>query len=65
MTTATSGSPPADVPPYDPGQFWDEMFEGPGSPRPHYGPLHDVLCTLTDSDYRERCRARDWPRKLR
>jgi uncharacterized circularly permuted ATP-grasp superfamily protein len=44
---------------YAPSDAWDEMFEGPGSPRPHYGPLHDVLCTLTDGDYRERCRARD------
>lgn len=38
---------------------WDEMFEAPGVPRAHYGPLHDALCTLTGDDYRERCRARD------
>ena len=38
---------------------FDEMFEAAGVPRDHYGALHDVLGTLTDDDYRERCMARD------
>jgi uncharacterized circularly permuted ATP-grasp superfamily protein len=38
---------------------WDEMFEAAGVPRHHYGALHDVLGTMTEDDYRERCRARD------
>src|SRR5215207_1631855 len=35
------------------------MFEAPGMVRPHYAAIHDVLGTLTDSDHRERCVARD------
>jgi uncharacterized circularly permuted ATP-grasp superfamily protein len=38
---------------------WDEMFEAAGVPRAHYGPLHDALGTLTETDYRERCVTRD------
>ena len=51
---------------YDLGLAWDEMFEDssacPGhslSPRPHYGPLYDVLGTLSADDYQARCIARD------
>ena len=29
------------MPPYDPGQFWDEMFAGPGQVRQHYAELAD------------------------
>ena len=39
---------------YRSGEAWDEMFEAPGVPRPHYGPLHDVLGTLTEQDHLER-----------
>jgi uncharacterized circularly permuted ATP-grasp superfamily protein len=38
---------------------WDEMFEEEGVPRPHYASLHDVLGTLSDSDFQERCIVRD------
>jgi uncharacterized circularly permuted ATP-grasp superfamily protein len=44
---------------YDVGEAWDEMFESRGEPRRHYGPLYDVLGTLTEADYRQRCIARD------
>ena len=38
---------------------FDEMFAGEGDPRPHYEALHEVLGTLTDEDFVERCIARD------
>jgi uncharacterized circularly permuted ATP-grasp superfamily protein len=40
--------PPAliDAPPYDPGEFWDEMFEARDRVRPHYNPLARLLATL-------------------
>ncbi|MCU1453344.1 MAG: hypothetical protein JWN46_1490, partial [Acidimicrobiales bacterium] len=38
---------------------WDEMFQSEGMPRRHYGALYDVLGTLSTSDYRDRCIARD------
>lgn len=38
---------------------WDEMFEEAGLPRSHYGPLHDVLGTLSAGDFQERCIVRD------
>lgn len=53
------------------GGAWDEMFDAPRAPaagalnghgllpRPHYGPLHDVLGTLSADDYHARCVARD------
>jgi uncharacterized circularly permuted ATP-grasp superfamily protein len=41
------------------GPAWDEMFEGRGVARPHYGAVHDTIGTLTAADYRERCIARD------
>ncbi|HUS62604.1 MAG TPA: circularly permuted type 2 ATP-grasp protein [Acidimicrobiales bacterium] len=44
---------------YMPGVAWDEMFQSPGETRPHYGPIFDVLSTLTDRDYTDRCKARD------
>jgi uncharacterized circularly permuted ATP-grasp superfamily protein len=44
---------------YQLGLAWDEMFEELAVPRRHYGALHDTLSTLTASDYRERCIARD------
>ena len=38
---------------------WDEMFDGDGSPRPHYQALHDALGTLSEADYQKRCIVRD------
>jgi len=38
---------------------FDEMFAGEGEPRPHYASIHEVLGTLTDDDFLERCIARD------
>jgi len=32
---------------YDVGDFFDEMFEAPGGPRPHYRALYESLSTLT------------------
>ncbi len=54
MTTAPTGTPPADVPPYDPGEFWDEMFERPGVVRPHYKDLAGQLATLDSADVARR-----------
>ncbi|MCL5996169.1 MAG: circularly permuted type 2 ATP-grasp protein [Chloroflexi bacterium] len=44
---------------YDVGTFFDEMFEAPGMPRPHYKVLFDHLSTLTADTYNERRRAAD------
>jgi uncharacterized circularly permuted ATP-grasp superfamily protein len=38
---------------------FDEMFVAEGEPRSHYVALHEVLGTLTDEDFLERCIARD------
>ena len=49
MTSAPSNSPPElggtggasapTAPSYEPGEFWDEMFQADGQVRPHYAPL--------------------------
>jgi uncharacterized circularly permuted ATP-grasp superfamily protein len=45
---------------YEPrGRAWDEMFEGRGVTRSHYGSVHHALGALTAADFRERCIARD------
>ena len=36
----------AEMPPYDPADFWDEMFEAPDRVRPHYARLARRLATL-------------------
>ena len=41
---------------YDVGDFFDEMFEAPGTPRPHYRALHESLSTLTPELLEERNR---------
>ena len=38
---------------------YDEMFAADSEPRPHYEAIHEVLGTLTDEDFLERCIARD------
>ena len=44
---------------YETGPAWDEMFDPSGEARAHYAALHDVMGTLSDADYRERCKTRD------
>ncbi len=38
---------------------WDELFEDPGSPRPHYAALHALLGTLSADELAHRRQARD------
>ena len=44
---------------YDTGAFFDEMFEAPGRPRPHYQVLAEQLAALSVEDFEERRRAVD------
>jgi uncharacterized circularly permuted ATP-grasp superfamily protein len=39
---------------YDPGAFFDEMFEAPGVPRPHYRALAEQLSALSADEFEER-----------
>ena len=39
---------------YPPGDFYDEMFDGPGSVRAHYRPLMRTLGAISSSEVRER-----------
>jgi uncharacterized circularly permuted ATP-grasp superfamily protein len=39
---------------YDPGAFFDEMFEALGQPRPHYCVLAEQLAALTVAEFEER-----------
>jgi uncharacterized circularly permuted ATP-grasp superfamily protein len=58
VTSADVQQPPqADVFPYDPGAFWDEMFARPGQVRDFYGPLAAALSTLSPPDVARRQRA--------
>jgi uncharacterized circularly permuted ATP-grasp superfamily protein len=45
------------APPYDPGQFWDEMFAAPDEVRPHYRALAALLATLGPADVATRQQA--------
>jgi len=49
----------AHLPVYDPGVFWDEVFEAPGVVRPHYESLARRLATLSPADVDRRQRAAD------
>ena len=53
---ATNGAatPAAEMPPYDPGDFWDEMFEAPDRVRPHYAQLARRLATLSPAEVERR-----------
>ncbi|MBK5189790.1 MAG: circularly permuted type 2 ATP-grasp protein, partial [Gemmatimonadaceae bacterium] len=53
----TTTAPEHTVPRYDPGAFWDEMFEAPGVVRPHYTTLACRLATLSSADVARRQRA--------
>jgi uncharacterized circularly permuted ATP-grasp superfamily protein len=44
---------------YDPGPFFDEMFEAPGEVRAHYRALHDELRGLNPAGFDERRREAD------
>src|SRR5579871_6798329 len=44
---------------YDPGDFFDEMFDAGGAVRPHYEQLSRQLSTLTVDEFEERRRAVD------
>ena len=57
--TVTSTESPILGPGYDPGSFFDEMFEAPGCARPHYLVLHEHLSGLDARTFDERRRAAD------
>ena len=57
--TGTEHLPAPTMPIYDPGEFWDEMFERPGVVRPHYRALAQRLATLSPQDVGRRQRAAD------
>jgi uncharacterized circularly permuted ATP-grasp superfamily protein len=42
---------------YDPGQFYDELFDAPGSPRPEVVPLIDRINSLSIEEIRHRQQA--------
>jgi uncharacterized circularly permuted ATP-grasp superfamily protein len=44
---------------YEPGAFFDEMFEAPGRPRPHYRVLADGLSALSVEEFEARRHAVD------
>jgi uncharacterized circularly permuted ATP-grasp superfamily protein len=44
---------------YEPGGFFDEMFEAPGAARPHYRDLYETLSTLTPATFDGRRQAAD------
>ncbi|MEX2660172.1 MAG: circularly permuted type 2 ATP-grasp protein [Acidimicrobiales bacterium] len=44
---------------YSVGEAWDEMFVGPDQPRTPYILLYEQLRALTESDFDDRCEARD------
>jgi uncharacterized circularly permuted ATP-grasp superfamily protein len=56
--TATLSPPFApDVPPYEPAEFWDEMFEARERVRPHYRTLARLLATLRPEEVATRQQA--------
>ncbi|MCW2976753.1 MAG: hypothetical protein JWM06_2034 [Actinomycetia bacterium] len=44
---------------YEPGAFFDEMFEAPGRPRPHYRALAEQLSALSIEEFEDRRHAVD------
>lgn len=44
---------------YDCGQFYDEMFQSPGTPRAHYSALYKRLNEFSDEEFRRRCKLAD------
>ena len=39
---------------YDTGAFFDEMFDAPGKPRPHYAKLFQMLASMPAAQFDER-----------
>jgi uncharacterized circularly permuted ATP-grasp superfamily protein len=39
---------------YDPGEFYDEMFSVPGTPRPHYARIFQRLAAMAPGQFEER-----------
>jgi uncharacterized circularly permuted ATP-grasp superfamily protein len=39
---------------YETGEFFDEMFEEPGKPRPHYAKIFDQLASMVPAQFEER-----------
>src|SRR6516164_293959 len=39
---------------YDTGAFFDEMFLGPGEPRPHYAKLFQMLASMPATQFEDR-----------
>jgi len=39
---------------YDPGEFYDEMFSAPGTPRPHYAKTFQRLGAMAPAQFEER-----------
>ena len=52
MTLSVSRGPLGEA--YDPGAFFDEMYEAEGVPRPHYRELAEQLAALTVEEFEER-----------
>jgi uncharacterized circularly permuted ATP-grasp superfamily protein len=59
VTSTPTAPDQSAAPPYDPGPFWDEMFESTGRPRRHYLPLGRQLATLDPDAVAHRQRAAD------
>jgi uncharacterized circularly permuted ATP-grasp superfamily protein len=57
MTATLTESFAPGVPGYEPGEFWDEMFEARGQVRPHYSALAALLATLGPEEVASRQRA--------
>jgi uncharacterized circularly permuted ATP-grasp superfamily protein len=52
-------TPGAPLDQYDPGGFFDEMFDASGEARPHYRAVHEYLRKLTPGEFDERRRLAD------
>lgn len=59
MTSSSLRDGPAPIPTYDPGEFWDEMFESTSRVRPHYRTLAGQLANLRSDEVARRQRAAD------
>lgn len=59
MTATRAPGTEASLPDYDPGDFWDEMFESSDRVRPPYAALAQQLATLTPDEVAQRQRAAD------
>src|SRR5437660_1157457 len=44
---------------YQCSEFYDEMFEANGQPRPHYRKLYQRICAMSAEDYQRRVQLAD------